>query len=85
MGLFVDFQIDGPAREETRVTVDETKVNMSTLHRCKVGDGMDLEKESTVVDESDLLCFELVVIQYFVHQVEVPRTVGGVWNGTSPR
>jgi hypothetical protein len=50
----VDFQIERPAGEEARVTVDETKVNVGTLRRCKIGDGIYLEEESTVVDESDL-------------------------------
>jgi hypothetical protein len=73
----VDFQFERPAGEEARVTVDEAKVKVSTLRRCKVGDGMDLEKESTVGDESDLSWVELVAIQYFVHQVEVPRPLEG--------
>jgi hypothetical protein len=73
----VDFQIKRPAGEEARVTVDETKVNVGTLRRCKVGDGMDLQEESTVVDESDLTWVELVAIQYFVHQVEVPKPLEG--------
>jgi hypothetical protein len=59
------------------VTVDETKVNVSTLRRCKVGNGMDLEKESSVVDESVLSWLELVAIQYSVHQVEVPKPLEG--------
>jgi hypothetical protein len=73
----VDFQIERPAGEEARFTVDETKVNVGTLRRCKIGDGMDLEEESTVVDESDLSWVEYVAIQYFVHQVELPKPLEG--------
>jgi hypothetical protein len=57
--------------------VDETKVKVSTLRNCKVRDGRDLEKESTIVDESDLSWLELVAIQYSVHQVEVPKPLEG--------
>jgi hypothetical protein len=63
------------------VTVDETKVNASALRRCKVGDGMDLEKESTLVDEPNLSWLELVAIQYSVHQVEVPKPLEGCGMG----
>jgi hypothetical protein len=77
--LLVDFQIDRPAGEEA--WVDETKVNVSTLRQCKVGDGMDLEKESTVVDEPNLFWLELVAIQYSVHQVEVPIPLEGCGMG----
>jgi hypothetical protein len=75
--FLVDFQIDSLTGEEARVTVDETNFDVSTLRRCKVGDGMDLEEESTVVDESDLSWVEMVAIQYFVHQVEVPKPLEG--------
>jgi hypothetical protein len=75
--FLVDFQIDGPAGEETRVSVDQTKVNVSTLRHCNVGDGMDAEKEPTVVYESDLSWLELVAIQYSVHQKEVPKPLEG--------
>jgi hypothetical protein len=84
LSFLVDFQIERPAGEEARVTVDETKVNVGTLRRCKVGDGMDLEEESAVLDESDLSWVELVAIQYFVHQVEVPKPSGLTKSFTQP-
>jgi hypothetical protein len=61
--------------------VDETKVKVSTLHRCKVRDGRDLQKESTVVNESDLSWLELVAIQYSVRQMKVPKPLEGCGMG----
>jgi hypothetical protein len=72
--FLVDFQIDGPAGGEARFT---SKVSVSELRRWKAGDGMDLEKERTVVDESDLSWQELVAIQYSVHQVAIPKPLEG--------
>jgi hypothetical protein len=45
---------------EARVTVDETKVNVSTLRRCKVGDGMDLEEESSIKTSNHGISFFIV-------------------------
>ena len=61
----------------TYYSCEESSVNASAFGCAHVGDCVDLEKQSTVIDVSDLFLGEHVACSDSIHQVEIADSLEG--------